>query len=151
MGAEPLIRPAGKLYEEDFVEWAGETARLLRSGRFGEIDVEHLVEEVEAMPSRDRRELRSRLKMLMVHLLKWKFQPERRSGSWKSTIDDQREEIEDLFDESPSLRQTLPAATLVAYRRAVTRASSETALPANSFPAECPFSVAQILDPEFLP
>jgi len=151
MGAEPLIRPAGKLYEEDFVEWADETSRLLRSGRFDQIDVEHLVEEVEGLAGRDRRELFSRMSVLILHLLKWKYQPEKRSGGWRSTINTQRREIAGLLRQSPSLRQALPQSGAEAYPDAVEDAASETGLPEDTFPAECPFSEAQILDRAFLP
>ena len=151
MATEPLTPPAGKRYEEDFVEWAEESARLLRSGRFGEIDVEHLVEEVEAMANRDRREVKSRLRVLLLHLLKWRWQPEKQSRSWRLTILHQRGELEDVLEQSPSLRRTVPEATARAYRSAVERARIQTGLPEDSFPAECPFSAEQILDPDFLP
>jgi hypothetical protein len=151
MGAEPLIRPADRLYEEDFVEWARETARLLRSGRFDAMDVEHLAEEIEDMGISQEREALSRLRVLIVHLLKWRWQPEKRSRSWRSTIDVQRTEIEDVLRRSPSLRRSLSGLTVEAYPGAARRASIETGLSQNTFPAECPFSVAQILDPEFLP
>jgi hypothetical protein len=71
------------LYDEDFVAWAEQTARLLRQGRLHELDIENLAEEIEAMANRDRRELLSRLTVLLHHLLKWGWQPEKRSGSWK--------------------------------------------------------------------
>ena len=151
MGAEPLTRPAGKLYEEDFVEWARETARLLRSGRFGEIDVEHVAEEVEAMAISDEREVVSRLTVLIHHLLKWGWQAEKQSRSWMLTIVVQRDDLEHVLRRSPSLKRMLTDLTREAYPGAVKRASVETGLPEDSFPAECPFSPAQILDPDFLP
>ncbi len=151
MGARSLVRPARPLYDQDFVVWASETARLLREGRFEEIDVQNLAEEVEAMANRDRRELVSRLSVLIQHLLKWQRQPGRRSRSWQSTIATQRAELEHLFRQSPSLRRDVPESVREAYAPAVKLASIETGLAARGFPAECPFSAAQILDDEFLP
>jgi len=151
MAAEPLTRPAGKLHEEDFVEWAAETARLLRSGRFDQVDIEHLAEEVEAMAGRDRRELDSRLEVLIHHLLKWQQQIEKRSGSWESTIISQRAAIRRLFEQSPSLRRRLAESVTAVYGDAVKEAAAETGLPVGSFPGACPFSAAEILDPDFLP
>ena len=151
MGAKSLTRPVSKLYDEDFVAWASETARLLRAGRFDKIDVGHLAEEVEDMANRDRRELLSRLRVLILHLLKWQQQPEKRSRSWKSTIVAQRAELKDLLDPSPSLRQILPESVVRTYRDAIERASIETGLPEDSFPGQCPFSPEQILDRNFLP
>src|SRR5690242_6255856 len=85
MRAKSLSQPA-TLYEDDFSAWASETARLLREGRFGEIDVEHVAEEIEGMANRDKRELMSRLRILVLHLLKLLHQPEKRSRSWRATI-----------------------------------------------------------------
>jgi len=151
MAAEPLTRPVAKLYHEDFVEWARESARLLRSGRFDAVDVEHVAEEIEEIGISHEREVPSRLRVLIVHLLKWRWRPEKRSRSWELTIVDQRDELDIVLRKSPSLRRTLPELAAEAYPRAVKRASIETKLPAEAFPAECPFSVAQILDENFLP
>src|SRR5947209_4622481 len=104
MGAESLSRPVANLYEEDFVAWADETTRLLREGRLDQIDIEHVAEESEGLANRDRHELVSRLTVLVHHLLKWGWQPQKRSGSWKLTISTQRTEIEDQLENSPSLR-----------------------------------------------
>jgi hypothetical protein len=151
MGAKPLVRPSAKLYDEDFVRWTAETARLLREGRFAEIDVEHVAEEIEDMGKNHHREVSSRLRLIIQHLLKWQYQPDRRSGSWKATVATQREELEELFEQSPSLRRT-PDRTLVrAYGVAVVAAASETGLPEDSFPPKCPYTLEQILDRAFLP
>jgi hypothetical protein len=151
MGAKPLVRPAAKLYDEDFVLWTAEAARLLREGRFAEIDVEHVAEEIEDMGKRDHRERFSRLTLIIQHLLKWQYQPDRRSGSWKATVATQRGELEELFEQSPSLRR-LPDRTLVrAYGIAIVAAASETGLPEDSFPSKCPYTLEQILDRKFLP
>ena len=138
-------------YEEDFVAWAAQTALLLRERRFDEIDMESLAEEVDAMAGRDRREVLSRLTVLLVHLLKWKHQPDKRSRSWQSTIATQRAELDDLFEDSPSLKRGLAAAVSRAYPRAADLAAIETGLSADTFPPKCPFTLKQILDPAYQP
>jgi len=151
MGTKPLIRSSAKLYEEDFALWTAETARLLREGRFKDIDVAHVAEEIEDMGNRDHRELFSRLRLIVHHLLKWQYQPEKRSRSWQSTVDLQRGEIRQLFRQSPSLRRTVPEMVPEVYRDAAKQASIETDLPEQSFPQECPYTPEQILDRDFLP
>jgi hypothetical protein len=151
MGAKPLVHPTSKLYDEDFAQWTAETARLLREGRFKEIDVEHVAEEIEDMGKNHHREVSSRLRLIIQHLLKWQYQPDRRSGSWKAKVATQREELEELLEQSPSLRRT-PDRTLVrAYGVAVVAAASETWLPEDSFPPKCPYTLEQIQDRDFLP
>src|SRR2546430_9957257 len=103
MGAKTLKPAPASLYEEDFAVWTFETARLLRAGRFDEVDIEHVAEEIEDMGKRDKRELHSRLTVLILHLLKWKWQPEKKSTSWGSTIVTQRAELCRIFEQSPSL------------------------------------------------
>lgn len=153
MGAKSVIPSMAELYDEDFAVWAEETAALLRSGSFADIDVEHLAEEVEDMAKRDRRELLSRLTVLLAHLLKWKYQPKKRSTSWKRTIATQRTELRLIFEQSPSLRATMRAGCGRVYKDAVERAGLETSLATKTkqFPRECPFSEEQILDGAFLP
>ena len=99
----------------------------------------------------DKRELASRAAVLLMHLLKWKYQPARRGKSWKSTVYEQREAIEMLLRESPSLRPTVPDFLTDAYRAAVKKASIETELPSASFPAQCEWTPEQILSEDFLP
>ena len=151
MGAKPLVHPAAKLYDEDFARWTAETARLLREGRFQEIDVEHVAEEIEDMGKRDHDELLSRLTLIIQHLLKWTYQPEKRSKSWRSTIAVQRRDVARLFRRSPSVRRNVTAAVAEVYRDSVEDAALETDLPEKSFPRECPFTPEQILDRDFLP
>lgn len=151
MGAETIKPSTHVLYEEDFAAWAVETAQLLRERRFDQIDVENLAEEVDAMAGRDRREVLSRLTVLLVHLLKWKHQPDKRSRSWQSTLATQRAELDDLFEDSPSLKRGLAAAVGRAYPRAVDRTAIETGLPADTFSPRCPFTLKQILDPAYRP
>ncbi len=151
MSAKSLTQPATLLYDEDFALWTSETARLLRQGHFTELDVEHLAEEVEDMGKSQHRELGSRLIVIVKHLLKWQYQPQKRSESWKGTIVEQRSELEQLFEQSPSVRRTVPATLQRVYRSAVKQASLETDLPVESFPRECPFAPEQILDQDFFP
>jgi Domain of unknown function DUF29 len=151
MGAKSLTRPPTRLYEEDFVLWSDETARLLRERRFDEIDLENLIEEVEAIARRDRQELMSRMTVVLLHLLKWQHQPRRRSRTWQLTLATQRREIRYVLERSPSLKRIPQESLAQAYRDAVKEAAIETGLPSRSFPAECPYTTAQILDSDFLP
>ena len=139
------------LYEQDFVVWCEQTARLLRASQFAEIDIENLIEEVEAMAGSQRREVDSRLRVLMLHLLKWDKKPEKRSRSWLSTMDTQRTELEGVLEQSPSLRRTLPEAITKMYPAAVRGVSLETGLPRGAFSSECPYTLEQILDYDFPP
>jgi hypothetical protein len=138
-------------YDRDFHAWSREQAELLRGRQFAALDVEHLVEELESMGSRERRELTSRLKVLLSHLLTWQCQPERRSPSWNATIKEQRLSLEDLLDDNPSLRPTLPEQVTKAYRLARLLAVKETNLPESAFPAACPYAPEQVTNPDFYP
>jgi len=152
MGTKSLTRPAAaKLYDQDFVAWASETARLLRLGRLEELDIENLAQEIHGMGDSSRHELRSRLRVLTMHLLKWGWQPGKRSGSWKATIVVQRDEIDDLLTRSPSLRPAVREFITTVYAVAVEEAAAETGLAENFFPRDCPFSVEQILKRGFYP
>jgi hypothetical protein len=138
-------------YDTDFFQWTQATAEMIRQGRLAEVDLEHVAEEIEDMGKRDRREVRSRLIVLVMHLLKWEFQPERRTPSWRSTIDEQRMQIELILLDSPSLRR-LPSDELDAtYKRAINRAVTQTGLNKNRFPPSCSYTVEQILDVAFVP
>lgn len=138
-------------YDEDFFAWTEEQARLLRAGELAEIDALNLAEEVESVGRSDRREIRSRLIVLLTHILKWHFQPEARSSGWSGTIREQRDQIELILEDSPSLRPIVTEALSRAYNKARMIACEETALPAATFPIDCPFTPEQILAPDFLP
>jgi hypothetical protein len=150
MGAKTLKPRTASLYDQDFAVWTSETARLLRAGRFDEVDIEHVAEEIEDMGKRDKRELHSRLTVLLLHLLKWNSQPNKQSSGWQSTIITQRAELEQLFEDSPSLRRTIGAAVLKVYPAALRAAVVETGLPTATFPRDCPFTPEQLMDPSFL-
>lgn len=139
------------LYDEDFHAWTIEQARLLRAGELAAIDVANLAEEIESMGRSDRRELHSRLVVLTMHLLKWRFQLSARSRSWSATIDEQRLQIEQVFAESPSLRPLAAGMLPPAHAIARVRAIGETGLADDMFPAECPFTLDEVLSRSFLP
>lgn len=131
-------------YDEDFYAWTVEQARLLRSGELSLLDVENIAEELENMGRSDKRELDSRLEVLLVHLLKWQVQVQFRSRSWSGTIREQRSRIE---DPRPQLSRIQPSL----YARARRVASNETGLPASMFPASCPFTAEQVMTEDFVP
>ncbi len=138
-------------YDEDFFAWTEEQARLLRAGEFSQLDTANIAEEIDDMGRSIRHELRSRLSVLTMHLLKWRYQPGYRSPSWSGTISEQREQIADLLEESPSLNPALAQNLTKIYRRAVNKAMRDTGLPEATFPADCPFTPEQILAEDFLP
>lgn len=138
-------------YDEDFHRWSNRQAELLREGRFAELDMPNLIEEIEDMGSEKRRALQSSYRVLIMHLLKWRHQPDRRSRAWRLTITRERGEIEDLEEENPSLAHKAHELAAKAYKRAIREAVSETGLPIATLPAECPFTLAQLRDDAFLP
>jgi len=138
------------LYEHDFYAWLVKQAEFIRQGRLTELDREHLAEEVEAMSRSEKRELINRLAVLIEHLLKWTLQPERRSSSWTRTIIEQRFRMAQVIEDSPSLRHEFDQKVERAYELAMIMASKETNLPRTRFPAQCPFSIEQLFDENFL-
>lgn len=146
-----LPSPVTALYEQDFWLWTQTMAEALKSGNFSQLDLENLAEEVESLGRSDRRELQSRLTVLLMHLLKWQFQPEMRSGSWKGTLREQRRRIRAVLKDSPSLRSFLVDSVDDAYENAREQAADETGLAIAIFPASCPYAIEAILDGEFLP
>jgi hypothetical protein len=133
------------LYEQDFYQWTQEQAGLLKAGALSQLDVENLIEEVESMGKSQKKELLSRLTILLMHLLKWDYQPEFQSRSWKSTIVTQRKEIRNLLEDNPSLRRIIQEKADILYRDAVEIASAETGLSESLFPETCPYSIEQIM------
>jgi hypothetical protein len=144
------MRTSG-LYDRDFFAWTQRNAELLRAGRFDQADIEHIAEEIEDMGRSERRELDSRLEVLLQHLLKWRAQPDRRGRSWTGTIPLQRRELNKLLSQMPSLKPALAKGLKEAYRGGVVRASIETDIPQFDFPRSCPFTLDEILDPDFFP
>lgn len=137
------------LYDQDETAWLEAMSELIRAGRLDEIDYPNLAEYLADMARRDRREVESRLTVLITHLLKWFHQPDRRSGSWRGTIVEQRQELEGLVDRGV-LRNHAEAVLEEAYHKAVERAVAETGLPAESFPTTCSYSLDQLLSSDFL-
>ncbi len=139
------------LYDDDFFAWTNEQANLLRAGDLSLIDVLNLAEEIESMGKSLRRELRSRLIVLLAHLLKWQKQPGFRSKSWSATAREQRRQIGDLLTESPSLRPVVTRELSRLYSEAREKAAAETGFAETTFPTDCPFTPDQILAKDFLP
>ena len=142
------------LYAEDFYTWCLTTADLIRAGKWHDIDAEALVEEIESMARSQKRELESRIRTLVMHLLKWCYQPEEHQHhghSWRSTINEQRSELELLLRDNPSLHSQLPEVLAERYPKARAHASNETGKPLATFPQVCPWTVPQVLDDDFWP
>ena len=146
-----MITKIQEEYDQDFYSWILHNVALLRAGKFAEVDIEHVAEEIESMGKSDKRELISRFAILLAHLLKWKFQPERRGNSWKYTIEEQRFEIADLLEESPSLKYELDKNLDHAYQKSLLITVKETGMSKKTFPESCPFSLEQSLHFDFLP
>lgn len=142
---------SNSLYERDFYAWANQQAALLRAGRLAEADIENIAEEIESMGRSEKRELVSRLAILLQHLLKWQFQPGRRSASWQLSIENTRLQLDDHLNDNPSLKSQLDGAMRSAYRRAVNEAVAETGFPRTTFPADCQYSYDQVMKPDFWP
>lgn len=140
-----------KLYEADFYAWTQEQARLLHNQQWSWIDLPNLIEEIESLGRQQRQELRNRLSVLLGHLLQWEYQPQQRSRSWLATLRIQRLDLTDLLEDNPSLKPYLEEALCKAYLRGVELALGETDLPGSTFPADCPYTLAQILDSSFYP
>ncbi|WP_333879329.1 DUF29 domain-containing protein [Methylobacter sp.] len=138
-------------YEQDFYGWTQEQAALLRAGRLNDLDIENLIEEVETMGRSEKRELESRLTVLLLHLLKWKYQEVRRGRSWELSIDEQRIQFRKTLKENPGLKPFLDEMTVDAYKLSVIQASRETKISKSVFPAACPWSLEQITDDHFFP
>jgi hypothetical protein len=140
-------------YEEDVLLWSQEQARLLRAGQFSQLDIEHLADEIEDVGRSEKRELANRMAVLLAHLLKWRFQPDKRTPSWRKTIDHQRQRVELLLKATPSLRSAMSELDWRkdAWLDALAQAARETGLDENSFPDVCPWDQAAILDPGFWP
>ncbi|UBF28569.1 DUF29 domain-containing protein [Kovacikia minuta CCNUW1] len=139
-----------RLYETDYLKWIETTVEYLRTHNYSEVDWENLIEEIEDMGRSERRSLKSNLIVLLVHLLKWQYQPESRSGSWKSSIVEHRRRIREALEESPSLKPYFETVFSDCYLNAVEQTIAETGLPIETFPAECPYVIAEVLNTNFL-
>ena len=139
------------LYDKDYYLWLEETVQLLREGQFTKLDINNLIEEIEDMGRSEKKAVKSNLKILLCHLLKYKYQPEKRSKSWLSTIFEHRDRLDDDFADSPSLKRYFEEVFEACYQKARKKASIETGLPLATFPINCPFTPEQVLDMDYLP
>ncbi|ABC24364.1 DUF29 domain-containing protein [Rhodospirillum rubrum] len=144
-----MVKPG--LYERDFYAWTREQAALLRSGQLSSADIDHIAEEIESMGRAEKRELVARLAVLLLHLLKWQFQPTHRGASWRLSIANTRDELADLLADNPSLTAQIDAAVGSAYRRARRQAAAETGYGESAFPDLCPYRLAEMMDGDFWP
>ena len=138
------------LYNKDFIAWSDEQALLLEQQRWDELDLVNLIEEIKDLGNRHRDALESQLTRLLMHLLKWQYQPQKRSNSWKSSIREARKQIERLIRKHPVLRIYLEQVLEQCYLDAREDASDETGLDINTFPISCPYSIQEIRDRESL-
>jgi hypothetical protein len=138
-------------HDTDFYAWSLEQAALLKAGRVAEADLKAIAEEIESMGKTEKRELVSRLTVLLLHLLKWQRQPEGRGNSWRLSIANARDEITDLLSDNPSLKSVLDDVMTSAYRYARRKAAIETGVDEDAFPAHSPWSFNQAMDEEHWP
>ncbi|MEH2312746.1 MAG: DUF29 domain-containing protein [Nostoc sp.] len=139
------------LYEQDFYLWIQTTAELLKQGRLTELDLENLIDEIETMGRSEKKALRSNLEVVLMHLLKYKYQAEKRSGSWRATIREHRKRLRQALEESPSLKPYFSEVFGLCYDDARLLAVDETELGVITFPEQSPFTPEQALDSDFLP
>lgn len=138
-------------YLTDFNSWIDHTTQLLRDHRWQDIDVAHLIEEIQDLGKSEQRAIASQLTRLLMHLLKWQYQPQRRSDSWLDSITDARTQIELAIADSPSLKHYPAAQLKESYNRARRQAAKQTGLQIFEFPDECPYSLNLVLDEDWLP
>src|SRR5262245_1131213 len=143
-----LVPPATD-YELDFYGWLVEQARHVRDGRWDAIDRDNLAEEIESLGREQFNKLESALRVLMLHMLKWDFQPERRTRSWVLSIEAQRLELEDVLSDNPGLKPRIAEAITRGYRKARLEAARETGLDAGVFPNACPYSFDDMTTRDF--
>lgn len=139
---------------EDYYGWTQETIAKLRQGRLSEVNWEDLIEELESMGGSERRALESRLEVLLMHLLKWQYQPDRRGRSWRLTLKEQRIKVKRLLQDNPSLKPRFTELGVAAYESAIVAAARETDKDEETFPPtfeQTGWTWEQVLDSEFYP
>jgi Domain of unknown function DUF29 len=139
------------LYDRDFVAWIEETIDRLKAKDYSAVDWNNVIEELDTMGRRERKSLKSNLVILLLHLLKWQYQPALRSGSSKGSIVEHRQRIQDDLIDSPSLKPYLYEILVSAYLDACDRAAAETGLSLTIFPVDCDYPIESILDRTFFP
>ncbi len=140
-----------QIYEADYLRWIETTIERLRSQDYANVDWENLIEEIADMGRSERRSLESNLIFVLLHLLKWQYQPEQRSGSWEGSIIEHRRRIKKALQESPSLKPYLDGVFAECYTEAVKQAKAETGLPLETFPMQCLYKLVEVLHDKFLP
>ena len=143
--------PAADLYERDFFVWPQVQAELLRAGRFDELDLRQLIDEVAGVGGSEKREIERRLDILLAHLLKWKFHPGVTTSNWQATLREQRIRIERILKSSPSLKHYPAEVFSECYLSARLEAARETGIDFTLFPEESPFTIEQTLDQTYFP
>ena len=143
--------PGADLYERDYFDWTVQQAQLLRRLRPKELDWENVAEEIESLGPSDKRKITANLAAVLLHLLKWRYQPDRRKSGWKSSTIEHRRRLTELLDDSPSLRSFPGEVLSDEYGFARGRAVDETGWPESGFPETCPFTIEQVLDRDFWP
>lgn len=140
-------------YDADIVAWANEQAWLVRNKKFELLDIQHIAEEIEDVGKSEQRELASRMAVLLCHLLKWQYQPERQGASWQATIKTQRERIRHRLNKTPSLKSCLkdPEWWADAWGDARDVAEKETGISFDKFPEQCPWTTEDILSDHWFP
>lgn len=133
------------LYEQDYYLWLKNTVQLLQEGRLHELDRENLIEEIDDMGKREKRSIYSNLKILLMHLLKYYYQPEKRTNSWRFTIEEHRQRIQEALEDSPSLKVYLQDNFNKAYEDAKKLAAKETGLALDFFPKNSSFSLEDVV------
>jgi Domain of unknown function DUF29 len=142
-------KSAGADYENDFYTWSLDQARLLRAGQWAQIDRENVAEEIESLGREQFNKLESAFRVILIHMLKWDHQVDRRSRSWILSIESQRVEAEHVIDDNPGLKPRITEAMARAYRRARIDAANETGLGKAIFPDTCPYVFEDIMSREF--
>jgi hypothetical protein len=139
------------LYESDYLKWLETTAKHLKNREFECLDLENLIEEIETLGRSEKREIESRLRILLMHLLKYRYQSHQRTNSWRYTIREQRLRLLKSFQDSPSLKNHFLTIVTETYQDSRALAADETGLDINTFPQDCPFDLELMLNTEWLP
>jgi hypothetical protein len=148
---QPIKSLNSHLYDKDFFLWIETTAKQLKEGNFSEVDLANLIEEIESMGRSEKRALESNLVVILMHLLKYKYQPEKLTNSWLSTIFEHRRRLKKNLQDSPSLRNYLSDIFTESYQDGRKQAAIETGLSLEIFPEDCPFTIDESLNVDFLP
>ncbi|MBD2492977.1 DUF29 domain-containing protein [Nostoc sp. FACHB-280] len=139
------------LYNTDYLQWIETTVEKLQNHDYANVDWENLIEEIADIGRSERRSLKSNLIVILVHLLKWQFQPKHKSGSWEASIIEHRRRINEALHESPSLNSYIDSIFAECYSQAIKQAKAETGLPIESFPSICPYKILDVINDEYLP